>query len=137
MPEILAIDHLFHKLWTKAVGTKDYNKTEWIELERGIWGLWKEIDNTPVRIRAGEFIVIRNYHMEDWTAKNGVSNSSEEYIKIVKIVDNIIRGSGYSLIRGDTNGVARTIVSQLAHTYKFGPYNNGMHADLAGLSVEE
>lgn len=24
--------HLFHSVWTKAVGTKDYNKAEWREL---------------------------------------------------------------------------------------------------------
>jgi len=45
MTEILAVDSLLHKLWTKAVGTKDYNKTEWLELEKGIWGLAKVIDN--------------------------------------------------------------------------------------------
>lgn len=31
---ILVTDHeLLHKLWTKAVGTADYNKQEWKELE--------------------------------------------------------------------------------------------------------
>lgn len=30
-------DNLFHRLWTKAVGTKDYDKKEWMELERRIW----------------------------------------------------------------------------------------------------
>ena len=30
-------DNLFHRLWTKAVGTKDYDKKEWQELERRIW----------------------------------------------------------------------------------------------------
>ena len=27
---------LFHKLWTKAVGTQDYNKLEWLKLEAEI-----------------------------------------------------------------------------------------------------
>jgi len=31
------IDILMHRLWTKAVGTKGYEKKEWIELERAIW----------------------------------------------------------------------------------------------------
>ncbi len=32
-------DHQMHVLWTKAVGTADYNKREWAELERRIWAL--------------------------------------------------------------------------------------------------
>lgn len=35
-------DAMFHKLWTKAVGTQDYNKKEWMELERLIYLLAKE-----------------------------------------------------------------------------------------------
>jgi len=35
------IHALFHKLWTKAVGTESYVKTEWIELERKIIELVK------------------------------------------------------------------------------------------------
>ena len=31
------IDILMHRLWTKAVGTRGYEKKEWIELERAIW----------------------------------------------------------------------------------------------------
>lgn len=27
---------IFHKLWTKAVGTPEYNKKEWMELEQEI-----------------------------------------------------------------------------------------------------
>ena len=27
------ISELFHKLWTKAVGTEDYDKSQWIQLE--------------------------------------------------------------------------------------------------------
>lgn len=30
-------DGLFHVLWTKAVGTEGYDKTEWLELERKLW----------------------------------------------------------------------------------------------------
>lgn len=28
------ISHIFHKLWTKAVGTEDYVKAEWKELNQ-------------------------------------------------------------------------------------------------------
>jgi hypothetical protein len=38
--------HLFHKLWTRAVGTPDYNKKDWQEL------VWR-IDGLPTR-HAGE-----------------------------------------------------------------------------------
>lgn len=36
MPELesLSTDHLFHRLWTKAVGTTGYVKAEWMELDR-------------------------------------------------------------------------------------------------------
>ena len=30
-------DNLLHRLWTKAVGTENYNKSEWKELEYRIW----------------------------------------------------------------------------------------------------
>ena len=31
------MDQLLHRLWTKAVGTKDYDKKEWQALEQMIW----------------------------------------------------------------------------------------------------
>lgn len=34
-----AIHRLLHTLWTKAVGTKDYDKAEWRELEAEITNL--------------------------------------------------------------------------------------------------
>jgi len=41
------MDLLLHKLWTKAVGTEDYNKQEWLLLERMIW---EDLPNKPVEI---------------------------------------------------------------------------------------
>lgn len=35
---------LFHKLWTKAVGTEDYNKPEWMELEKKIKDLEYQVE---------------------------------------------------------------------------------------------
>jgi hypothetical protein len=37
---------LVHKLWTKAVGTEDYNKSEWLELEALVYGLFPKEERT-------------------------------------------------------------------------------------------
>ena len=36
MPEELTPFNMLHRLWTKAVGTSDYDKREWKLLERAI-----------------------------------------------------------------------------------------------------
>lgn len=33
---------LLHRLWTRAVGTPDYNKADWKVLERLLEDLWRE-----------------------------------------------------------------------------------------------
>lgn len=43
--EDLSAFHLFHRLWTKAVGTSTYNKAQWMKLESILvrwYGLHKE-----------------------------------------------------------------------------------------------
>jgi hypothetical protein len=30
----ISTNHLFHRLWTKSVGSSDYDKKEWVELEK-------------------------------------------------------------------------------------------------------
>jgi hypothetical protein len=35
----------FHTLWTKAVGTPDYVKKEWLDLEAEFVKLQREVDN--------------------------------------------------------------------------------------------
>ena len=44
--------HLLHVLWTKAVGTKDYDKKQWQELETAIYRLIKpdfdDADTPPI-----------------------------------------------------------------------------------------
>lgn len=35
----MSTDALLHRLWTKAVGMKDYDKEEWRELERRLQSL--------------------------------------------------------------------------------------------------
>ncbi len=37
-PSNLPPDRLLHRLWTKAVGTPDYDKAEWLALERALLG---------------------------------------------------------------------------------------------------
>jgi len=38
--------HTMHRLWTRAVGTPEYDKEEWKTLERGIYALGKELRET-------------------------------------------------------------------------------------------
>ena len=61
--------------------------------------------------------------MEDWTVKDGCSNSSEEFNQIVGAVANLLREGGASVaLRQDwINGKARLIVAQLAHVYGMVP----------------
>lgn len=40
------MNSLFHRLWTKAVGTSDYDKQEWLEFERQLYG-----DNSDEALR--------------------------------------------------------------------------------------
>lgn len=57
----------------------------------------------------------------DWTVKDGRSNSSDEFLRLIDEVDSIIRDSGHSLIRGKTKSVARLIMAQLAHVHGLAP----------------
>jgi len=59
--------------------------------------------------------------MNDWTEKDGISNSSDEYKNIVNAVDNLIRESAHMLIAGQTQKVARLIVSQLTRKWDMPP----------------
>ena len=40
-------DHLFHRLWTKAVGTPQYRKSEWLELEKRLLDLGRAAHDFP------------------------------------------------------------------------------------------
>lgn len=60
---------------------------------------------------------------DDWTSKQGWSNSSDKYCEMVDAVDHLIRESAFSLISGRTDIVARLIVSQLAHVHGMRPAN--------------
>lgn len=58
----------------------------------------------------------------DWTAdEDGKCNSSERYEEIVKVVARAIRMGARDLLLGNTEAVARQIVSQLAHVHHLAP----------------
>ena len=59
----------------------------------------------------------------DWTMKGNSSNSSDEYLRIVSKVRELIRHS--ALTDGDTDSTARLIVSQLAHEHGMSPKVDG------------
>lgn len=62
--------------------------------------------------------------MSDWTAKDGRSNSSDEFNRLVQEITLLIRESAYMLIIGHTEQVATLILAQLAHIHNFGPLDN-------------
>jgi len=42
VPRSLSAEYLFLRLWTKAVGTADYDKNEWLRLQKQIE--WKDLE---------------------------------------------------------------------------------------------
>ena len=58
----------------------------------------------------------------DWTiGGSGRSNSSDTYVRLANVVENIIQDSAHYLLEGRINGVARKIVSNLAHKQSVRP----------------
>ena len=62
---------------------------------------------------------------QDWTEKNGASNSSDEFERLVIVVTGLIKGSAHDLLSGRADIVAGLILAQLAHGYGFGPLKLG------------
>ena len=60
-------------------------------------------------------VVLNRTINDDWTAVDGRANCSEEYERLVGVVEDIICGSSHQLINGSPRQVARLIVSWLAH----------------------
>ena len=62
---------------------------------------------------------------EDWTIDPETNrvNSSEIFLNLTNEVQMLIKDSAHSLIAGDTYGVARLIVAQLAHIHHLAPTN--------------
>ena len=57
----------------------------------------------------------------DWTAKNGKSNSSDEYLRLVAEVERLIRDDAHMLISGKADKTAGLIMAQLAHKHGLAP----------------
>lgn len=80
--------------------------------------LWALVEEAEVfRIAAGS--------TEDWTAHNGVANSSAKYLSLVSEVASIIREDAHKLLAGRADMTARLIMSHLAHKHGLAPKGSG------------
>lgn len=57
----------------------------------------------------------------DWTSKDGVSNSSDEFLHLVDVVERLIRSDAHMLISGRADRTAGLIMAQLAHIHGLAP----------------
>ena len=57
----------------------------------------------------------------DWTAKDGVCNSSDKFHELAEDVDTLIKTSATWLIEGNSRRVAVMIVAYLAHMHGMQP----------------
>jgi hypothetical protein len=69
--------------------------------------------------------------MADWTAKDGRANTSDLFNQVVEAVTQLILESGRTLIAGGAQGVAGTIVAQLAHVHGLVPQNPALEVEMA------
>ena len=59
---------------------------------------------------------------EDWTTNSeGRANSSDKFLELKKVIEEIIRHSAFDLIAGRTDRVAGLILAQLAHNHSLAP----------------
>lgn len=59
--------------------------------------------------------------MNDWTVKDGRTNSSDEFERIADEIERLIRNDSYMLISGRADNTARLILAQLAHVHHMRP----------------
>lgn len=64
---------------------------------------------------------LKQPEVADWTAKNGLSNSSDEFLLYSAVVASLIRSSAHDLVNGRTERVGRLIMAQLAHVHGLQP----------------
>lgn len=64
-PQMRGRHNLLHRLWTKAVGTPDYDKSEWTELER-------MLVNAPAEPQAGAQVPPPRLQYQMWKGDNGL-----------------------------------------------------------------
>ena len=57
----------------------------------------------------------------DWTAQDGRTNSSPEFLRLCRVVERLIRDDAHRLIAGHADATARLIVAQLAHVQGLRP----------------
>lgn len=59
----------------------------------------------------------------DWTVSlvSGRSNDSEEFHRLCKIVEDLIRNSAFDIVNGRSDRVAALILAQLAHVHGMRP----------------
>jgi hypothetical protein len=64
----------------------------------------------------------RDWLTSDWTqSRLGVSNCSQDFRRLVTVVERIIREDAHALLAGRADETARLIVANLAHKYAMGP----------------
>lgn len=62
----------------------------------------------------------------DWTVLDGHANSSEVFNQLCRDVEGSIRSGAWSIVNGQADVVARTIVARLAHLHHFAPAGAGV-----------
>jgi thioester reductase-like protein len=68
--------------------------------------------------------------MTDWTEKDGRTNTSDLFNRMVEVVTQLILESGSTLIAGGVQSVARTIVAKLAHVYGLVPHDSDLEFEM-------
>ena len=58
---------------------------------------------------------------QDWTLKEGRSNSSPSYLLLGEVIKALILNNGADIVNGSADKVANIILSQLAHLYGLAP----------------
>lgn len=73
--------------------------------------------------RAKAFKELWEGNLRDWTKDPETGESSEQYLQLVDIIDDIIQKSAKDLIFGKSKNVARLILSRLARDHGLAPAN--------------
>jgi hypothetical protein len=58
---------------------------------------------------------------KDWTVKDGRANSSDKFVELMEVIEDIIISSARDLIGGKRHKVARLILAVLAHKHGMAP----------------
>lgn len=85
-----------------------------------------------IRIKREDYL---NNTAQDWTHKDGRSNSSARYLHCVAEVKSLILDSAFTLLQGHADTVAGLIVAQLAHVHGLEPTAD-CHENCEGRAIE-